>query len=85
VGLSFFLLGLAGEVVVFCLFPMCSLRVCDSTSFLYHLLFGHGSTSMYVTCKLRKGSTTKHASFLRREVASFLGFYVVECPMFQKD
>jgi hypothetical protein len=51
---------------------------------------------MYVTCKLRKGSTTKHASFLGREatkhasflgreVALLLGFYVVECPMFQKD
>jgi hypothetical protein len=26
VGLSFFLLGLPGEVVVFCLFPMCSLK-----------------------------------------------------------
>jgi len=70
-------------------FSVCSqcvpYKVPDSTSFLYHILFGHGSTSIYIICKLGKRGKTKHASFLGREVPSFLGFYVGEFPVFQKD
>jgi hypothetical protein len=55
-----------------------------TTLFFITYSFGHGSTSMYITCKRGVGEDmTKHA-FILGNRSIFLGFYVVECPMFQK-
>jgi hypothetical protein len=58
-----------------------------ASHFLSHFVFGCGSTSMNIMVRGRgwkaKGIMTKHAIIFGGWEA-YLGFYVGECPIFQK-
>ncbi len=59
-------------------------NVPSNISFFYPILFGCGSTPMYLTCKKSDigGTIINDASNLGRE--AHLGSYFRKCPMFQK-